>query len=128
MEQNLVKQCAEFVDRHEWVNLPSKIRGIYALYKYRPKLDKYNLVYLGRATKGGIKGRLKAHDKSQSKADKWTHFSAYEVPLSDKMIEQLEGLIIHLSRKETKAQKLNRQRRNSKIARVRRGSLDEWES
>lgn len=124
----IIKQCCEFIDRKDRDKLPSKVRGIYALYKERPRLKKFDQVYIGIATRGGIKGRLNQHAKSRRKGDRWTHFSAYEVheDVPDDLVAELEGLFLHIFRKDRRAQRLNKQRRHRPIRKVRK-TLEEWE-
>ena len=60
-ELRLIKRCAEFLSKDEIKNIPAHTRGVYALLRYRKKLDMYEVVYIGMA--GGektasIRGRL----------------------------------------------------------------------
>ena len=52
-ELRLIKNCMEFVHQDDVKNVPQKTRGLYVLFKYRPRLDKYDVVYIGMA--GGEK-------------------------------------------------------------------------
>ncbi len=38
----LIKHSAEFLPQEQWVRMPKRTRGIYILYKYRPKTKKYD--------------------------------------------------------------------------------------
>jgi len=77
-ELRLIKRSVEFIHRDEAVDVPSQRRGIYVLFRYRPRLNRYGVVYVGMASgkRGGIRGRLRSH--SRKKAG-WTHFSIFEV-------------------------------------------------
>lgn len=70
-----------------------------------------DVVYVGmaRGESSGAKGRLKKHNST--KAD-WTHFSVFEVwdNIYPQQIQELEGLFRHLYRRDSMANKLNRQR------------------
>ena len=52
-ELRLIKNCMEFVHQDDVNNVPPKTRGLYVLFKYRPRLNKYDVVYIGMA--GGEK-------------------------------------------------------------------------
>jgi len=53
------------------------MRGIYVLYQYRPRVNHYDVVYVGMAAKGGIRPRLRSHKRK--KEGLWTHCSVFEV-------------------------------------------------
>jgi len=127
-ELRLIKRCAEFCEKKEIKNIPAYTRGIYVLFKYRPRLDKYDVVYIGMAagTKtGSIRGRLRVHRRKKGKL--WTNFSAFEVwdNVGEKEVKELEGLFRHIYRKDTRANKLNRQRGFKKLSKVRRDTTKE---
>ncbi len=111
----LFKNCFEFISRSEISSIPGLVRGIYVLYKEEPQRrgvrSKMNVVYVGmaRGEKSGAKGRLKSHNTH--KAD-WTHFSVFEVwdNIYPQQIQELEGLFRHLYRRDSTANKLNRQK------------------
>jgi len=122
-ELRLIKRCVEFREKKDIKNLPPYLRGIYVLFKKRPRLNKYDVVYIGMAagTKtAGIRGRLRLHRRRKGKL--WTHFSAFGVweNISEEEIKELEGLFRHIYRKDTKANRLNQQRAFKKLNRVRR--------
>jgi hypothetical protein len=105
--------------------VPAYTRGIYVLFKYRPKLKKYDVVYIGLAagTKtASIRGRLRVHRRRKGKL--WSHFSAFEVwdNIREEEVRELEGLFRHIYRKDTRANRLNRQRGFKKLSQVRRES------
>jgi hypothetical protein len=116
-----IKRCAEFCPKSDRVKIPRRTRGIYALLKKRPRLDKYDVVYIGMAAKGGIGGRLWSHERSESKGDLWTHFSVYEVwdNITESEVAELEGLFRHIYRKDTRANRINRQRSFKKLRKAR---------
>jgi len=122
-ELRLIKNCMEFVHQDDVKNVPPKTRGLYVLFKYRPRLDKYDVVYIGMAggeKKAGISGRLRSHLKK--KANQWTHFSAFEVwdNIREDEVRELEGIFRHIYRKDTRANRLNKQRSFKKLAKVGR--------
>ena len=127
-ELRLIKRCAEFCKKKDIKNIPAYTRGIYVLFKYRPRLNKYNVVYIGMAagTKtASIRGRLRVHRRQ--KGNLWTHFSAFEVwdNVGEEEVKELEGLFRHIYRKDTRANKLNRQRAFKKLSKVRRDTKKE---
>ncbi len=127
-ELRLIKRCAEFCEKKDIKNIPPYTRGIYALFKYRPRLGKYDVVYIGMAagTKtASIRGRLRVH--LRKKGNLWTHFSAFEVwdNVSEEEVKELEGLFRHIYRKDTRANKLNRQKAFKKLSKVRRDTKKE---
>lgn len=126
-ELRLIKRCAEHREKDEVENLQFGIRGIYALLKYRPRLNCYDLVYIGMARRN-IKKRLKVHLKSKKKADMWSHFSVFEVwdNISNAEIEELEGLFRYLYKKDSRANQLNKQKGYQKMNKVKNDKLGEW--
>ena len=102
--------------------MPTGLRGIYALHRYRPRIGKYDVVYVGMADGGaGIRARLEAHANSKRKRELWTHFSAFVVwpNITEAEITELEGLFREIYRKDKRANRLNRQKRYRKIQNVR---------
>ncbi len=122
-----VRRFAEFRPLEERSLVPPNTRGFCALLRYRPKLDKYDVVYVGMANTG-IRARLRRHAASKSKRDLWTHFSAFEVwpNITEEEIRELEGLLRHIFRKDTRANRLNRQRGFKRLRRVRINNLSKW--
>jgi len=62
----LIKRCAEFLPRREIKNIPPYRRGIYAILRHRPKLDAFDVVYIGIAAKtktASIRGRLRTYER-----------------------------------------------------------------
>ena len=129
-ELKFIKRCAEFIPRTEIRNLPARTRGIYALLCERPQLKKYDVIYIGmaRGLKTGIAGRLRSHARSARKNELWTHFSVFEVwdNISEDEVAELEGLFRHIYRKDSRANRVNRQRSFKKLRRVRENKLRKW--
>jgi hypothetical protein len=122
-ELRLIKRCAEFCEKKDIKIIPVWTRGIYVLFKYRPRLQKYDVVYVGMAagTKtASIRGRLRVHHRRKNKL--WSHFSAYEVwdNIREDEIKELEGLFRHIYRHDSKANILNHQRAFKKLDKIKR--------
>jgi len=62
------------------------------------------------------------------KAGLWAHCSVFEVwnNIRDDEIEELEGLFRHIYHHDSKANKLNIQRKHRKLARVQDNDIDNW--
>jgi len=129
-ELKFIKRCAEFRPRTEIKNLPARTRGIYVLLCERPQLKKFDVIYVGmaRGVKSGIGGRLRSHARSVRKGSLWTHFSVFEVwdNISEDEVAELEGLFRHIYRKDSRANRVNRQRSFKKLRRVRQNKLSKW--
>jgi hypothetical protein len=125
-ELRLVRRCAEFRPQVEINKLPPGMRGLYVLYKYRPHIDRYDVVYVGMARQGSIRGRLKAHRRK--KVGLWTHFSIFQVwdNIRDEEVSELEGLFRHIYRKDTRANRLNVQRSFKKVKKICENDLQLW--
>jgi hypothetical protein len=118
----LVRSCAQWIPKDRIDSVPTGLRGIYALHRYRPRIKKYDVVYVGMADGGaGIRARLEAHANSKRKRELWTHFSAFVVwpNITEAEINELEGLFREIYRKDKRANRLNRQKRYRKIQNVR---------
>jgi hypothetical protein len=118
----LVQSCAQWIPKDRIDSVPRGLRGIYALHRYRPRIQKYDVVYVGMADgEAGIRARLKAHANSKRKRDLWTHFSAFMVwpNITEAEITELEGLFREIYRKDKRANALNRQRRCRQLQNVR---------
>jgi len=125
----LIKRWAEFQARDEVEQIPHYLRGIYVLLRYRPRLGKYDVVYIGlggTGPKSGMQSRIRSHLKSKRK--EWTHFSIFEVwdNIQGDEIKELEGLFRHIYRKDTRANRFNRQRSFKKLRRVRNNDFSQW--
>lgn len=118
-----IQKAWEFEERKAASRLDGKTRGIYVLLNKRGK-DDFNVVYVGMAggDETGIRGRLRAHARSKKKKERWTHFSAFKVRpnVTEAEVEELEGLIRHVYRKDRQVNVLNRQRRFKPLSKVRR--------
>jgi len=129
-ELKLIKRFSEFRSRDEIENVPPNTRGIYALLKHRPRLNLYDVVYVGMAggSKAGIKGRLKRHSRSKSKSELWTHFTLFEVwpNITENEIKELEGLFRQIYRKDKRANKLNKQKQFGLLKKVREKNFSTW--
>lgn len=118
----LILRCGQWVPKSLRNQIPRGIRGIYALHHFRPKLRKYDVVYIGMASgKRGIRSRLASHARSKRKGSHWTHFSLFAVwpNISQNEIEELEGLFREIYRKDKHANRLALQKRYQKLRNVR---------
>jgi hypothetical protein len=130
-ELRLIRRCVEFREKDEIAKIPPRTRGIYVLFSKIGKKseDKYQVVYVGmaRGTASGIHGRLYAHSRGKKK-DKWTHFSVFEVwdNIREEEVEELEGILRHVYRKDARSNPLNEQRVFKKLKTVGKLKLEEW--
>jgi len=122
----LVERCAQWLPKGAAKLVPHGTRGIYALLHFRPRVGKYDVVYIGMAAKGGIWSRLKSHMKSQTKV--WSHFSVFKVweNIREDEVEELEGLFREIYRKDKRANRFNKQKKFKKIQMVREDDLRKW--
>ena len=76
----------------------------------------------------GIRSRLLSHARSKRKRELWTHFSIFQVwdNITEAEVAELEGLFRHIYRKDTRANRINRQRSFKKLKKVRRNNLSQW--
>jgi len=119
---HFVRSCAQWIPKAEIESVQKGFRGIYALHRHRPRIMKYDVVYVGMADgEAGIRARLKAHASSKRKRTMWTHFSYFEVwpNIPEAEITELECLFREIYRKDKRANRLNRQKRCKQIQRVR---------
>jgi hypothetical protein len=126
-ELKLFKRCVECQPRAVINMVPPGTRGIYALLRWRRRTGRYDVVYVGMARQSA-KARLRVHARSARKGDLWTHFSIFEVfdNVRGEEIEELEGLLRHIYRLDTAANRLNAQRGFTKLRRVRSRRLEDW--
>ena len=128
-ELRLIKRCAEFLPREKVNSLPHNTRGIYALLKKR-RSGKFDVVYIGMAggIKAGVRGRMISHSKSKNKGTLWTDFSVFEVwdNVTEAEVVELEGLFRHIYRKDSRANRINKQRSFKKLKKVRSNKLEGW--
>jgi len=137
-ELRLIKHCVEFHDESYIKKIPLRTRGVYVLYKKRsnkkkPKGEAFDVVYVGMAggeKKAGIGGRLRAHKRK--KGGLWTHFSIFEVwdNIREDEIRELEGILRHIFRKDSHANKLGIQKSFKKLTKIRRETEKEnwWDN
>jgi hypothetical protein len=122
-ELKLIKRCFEYCEIDQIRKIPKNTRGIYVLYRRREVKgqEQYNVVYIGmaRGNKSGARSRLDEH--KESKKNKWTHFSIFEVweNIFEDEVAELEGLFRHIYRKDLKANALAKQRSFKKLDNVR---------
>jgi hypothetical protein len=106
------------------------MRGVYVLYKERQKKKIYDVVYIGMAggeKKAGIGGRLRSHKKNRP--NEWTHFSVFEVwdNIREEEVRELEGILRHIFRKDSHANKLGIQKSFRKLSKIRQATRkDGW--
>jgi len=130
----LVRRCAEYQKQESLFDLPRGLRGIYVLYKHRPRLmlgGRYDVVYVGMTAtgrKGGIRSRLKSHQRR--KGDLWSHFSVFEVweNIRDDEIAELEGLFRHIYQRDSQANSLNVARRFRALKELKVKDLRVWQA
>lgn len=106
----LLKRRQEFVPVASVDTLPRGMRGIYVLYAHRPRLNRFDVVYVGMAATGGIRPRLRFH--KAKKKDLWTHCSIFEVweNVRPDEVKELEGILRHIYRRDSRAARLAVQR------------------
>jgi hypothetical protein len=117
----LFKRREEFLPIERLFELPRGMRGVYVLYKHRPKIQRFDVVYVGMAAEGGMRPRLKSHRKH--KDGLWTHCSVFEVweNITPAEVKELEGIFRHIYRRDARASRLNVQRsfgRMKKLPRI----------
>ena len=117
----LLKRRQEFVHVEGIDQLPRGMRGIYVLYKHYPKGRRFDVVYVGMAADGSIRGRLRSH--RTKKKELWTHCSVFEAwdNITPAEVKELEGIFRHIYRKDSRAAELNIQRsfgRMKKLPRI----------
>lgn len=106
----LFKRREEFLPIERVDELPRGMRGVYVLYKHRPKVRRFDVVYVGMAAEGGMRPRLRSHRKK--KHGLWTHCSVFEVweNITPAEVKELEGIFRHIYRRDARASQLNVQR------------------
>jgi hypothetical protein len=121
----LIRGSIEYVAVADIGRLPAGLRGIYVLYQCVPARGRqlkphYDVVYVGMARTGGIRGRLRSHRRT--KRELWTHCSVFEVwdNIRDEEVAELEGLFRHLYRHDSTAGTLNKQRGFKPMRRLER--------
>jgi hypothetical protein len=128
-ELKLIKRCAEFRPRDDINLIPHNTRGIYVLLAKKSK-SRHDVIYIGMAAgiKAGVRGRLRSHSKSETKGKLWTHFSVFEAwdNITEAEVSELEGLFRHIYRKDSRANRINKQRSYRKLKKVRINRLEKW--
>ena len=122
---DFLKNASEFQERKTFSHVPDRVHGIYVLYDKSNGAT--NAVYVGMSSgpNTGVKRRLRMHDKSKRKGEKWTHFSIFQVwdNISLKQVKELEGLLRHVFRFENDFLNLNLQKRYQPLAHINKKSL-----
>ena len=123
MGQSVLRLVKTWTDRaamERMFDLEGGLRGIYVLYRHIPRSGAYDVVYVGMATRGGIRARLKLHRRR--KRNLWTHFSLFEVwdNIGKDEITELEGLFRQIYSRDRRANALNKQRSFKKLRQVPR--------
>jgi hypothetical protein len=121
-----IKRCVQWLPKSNVHLVPGGTRGVYALLRLRPRVKKYDVVYIGMAASGGIRSRLRSHKKSQTKI--WSHFSIFQVweNVGEEEVQELEGLFREIYRKDRRANRFNKQKKCRKIRDVRVDDLSKW--
>ena len=125
-----IKRMAEYVPKSQWANVPDNTRGIYALLRKSVANRRvlFDVVYVGMSAgkKAGMYSRLKVHLNRIA----WTHFTVFEVHdnITEQEIREIEGLFRHMYRKDSGANKFNRQLRHKPFEKVAvpKNSLTKW--
>lgn len=114
----LLKRRQEFLNVDDVDTLPRGMRGVYVLYDHRPKLNLYDVVYVGMAADGSIRSRLRSHRRKEKGL--WTHCSVFEVweNITPAEVKELEGIFRHVYRKDSRAGRLNMQRSFGKMKKL----------
>jgi hypothetical protein len=125
-----IKRVAEFQLSTESDEIPDNTRGIYVLLR-KVARNEFDVVYVGM-TGAGMWSRIKSHRKN--KRLKWTHFTVFEVHdnITDSEIKEIEGLIRHIYRKDSRANRLKRanrlniQLRHRPFLKVQQNNFQKW--
>ena len=117
----LVERWLDRLPKGKIDSLPVGLRGIYVLYKHNRRTGAFNVVYVGMSSagnKGHIRRRLLSHRRT--KGNLWTHCSVYQVwdNIREEEIRELEGLFRQIYSRDSRANKLNRQRGFKKLRSV----------
>jgi len=120
-----IVRFAEFQGKDQVEEMPKGARGIYVLYDHQG--DSFDVVYVG-LSKTGMRIRLLRHRQSREKSSVWTHFSVFQVHdhISNAQINELEGLFRQIYRRDSRANRLNKQKTHGPLKRVRMNNLAEW--
>jgi hypothetical protein len=112
----LIKRCRIYLQRGDW-KIPPVTRGIYVLYRTQAdhrKKKNFEVFYIGvggvsKKARSGVGARVKHRAKSESKGNKWTHYSFFEVHdnISREEILELEGLFLRIFRHDPRIKLAN---------------------
>jgi hypothetical protein len=121
---NFIKRVAEFQLPVESDHIPDYTRGIYVLLN-KVGRDEFDVVYVGM-TGAGMWSRIRSHRKKKRRT--WTHFTLFEVHdnITKSEIQEIEGLIRHIYRKDSRANRLNIQLRHKPFLEVKQDNLRKW--
>ena len=113
----LIKRWEQHLPSDQLRLLPPNIRGIYVLYRHRPKIRAWDVVYVGLA-RTSVRSRLRSHRRK--KKGLWTHASVFEVwdNVREDEVVELEGLLRQIYAHDVRANRLNRQRGFKKLRRL----------
>lgn len=118
----LMEWCAVFERQADLGLVPSHTRGIYVLFKHRPRGDVYDVVYVGLAggPHAGMRGRLRSH--ARRKANLWTHFSVFAVwdNVRPEEVAELESLFRSIYSRDSRANRLNVQKGSKRLKSITR--------
>jgi hypothetical protein len=119
-----IKRCAQWIPKDQSGLIPRRTRGVYALLQERPK-DRFDVMYIGMTSRSSIGKRLGRH---KTKLKGWTHFSMFEIwdNIGEQELKELEGLLREIYRKDTQANRLNKQRKYQRLQKVRENDLSKW--
>jgi len=127
----LIKRCNEFrpFGPDELDKIPPDTRGIYVLFDGDSKQREHGVMYVGLsgADEAGIRGRLRKHLANASKGS-CTCFSVFEVHdnVSEQEIQELEGILRHIFRRDPHANRLAKQVGYEKLRKVREKDWAKW--
>jgi|SRR5688572_12481824 len=120
-----IKRWKRYEPRKDWSHIPKSTRGVYVLYS-NGSPHEYRVVYIGVAGLGptgggGIRSRIKRHER---KVKKWTHYSFFEVHdnVTRDEIREIEALLLGIFRHDRRIQLTNKQTGSKKFTQLRRAS------
>ena len=98
-------------------DLPRGMRGIYVLYKYRPRIRRYDVVYVGMAGKAEFGRDCVPPQEEEGPLDPLLVFEVWD-NITHAEVKELEGIFRHIYRRDSRAAKLNVQRTFAKMKRL----------
>lgn len=129
----LVKRCRLYLKRGNQRSIPHLTRGLYVLYRERPKRagkKVFEVAYIGvggiaKNASSGIGARVRDHDKEK---EGWTHYSFYEVHdnISREEILELEGLLLRIFRHDPRIKLSNVQLGSNTLRRLSKKDSPAW--